>query len=445
MKKVLTFLLFIIVSVFNLFAQNGHNITVNLALSDDNSTAILTTGSNDIILNTHFKGFVTTPNKLPVNNVLVHLNNLSYITTNDGSFDFDLSLVSNPENLKLSLSKDDKPKNGVSILDMFLISQNILQKKVFDEDWKRIAADVNSDNKVSTSDLVQLRRLILGLSSSFHPYSDSWKFITDGIKYNPSNPDSIYNITAIKLGDVSGNVDPSQFTNEELDVRGDPIVISSKNIKLFANKSYRIDFNLERKEDITALQFTLEGLKRFIDIQNVIPGKIANFSDLNYSLFKQDNLLTIAWDNADDISFPSKSVLFSLIVNIKHDIDLIDAFKISSKVTKSVGYNTKGETVPINLDINGDVNNTSPLSLSFGPNPVQDQLQLSMDLPADTQLKMFLIDNLGRSYHSVYDNKLEKGHQSFSLDFSPYANGVYFLQIEMNGVKQPLEKLMLYR
>ncbi len=445
MKKIFTFLFLFIVNTFILCAQKQYKVPVNIALNNTNYTAILSTGSENQVLNNHFKGIITTPNNLPVNNVLVQLNNLSYTTTKDGKFDFDLSLVtSNPNVLNLSLSKDDNPKNGVSTLDLFLISQHILGKKPFTEEWKKIASDVNRDQKTSSGDMIEIRKLLLGISKSFQP-NESWRFLTSGIKYDNNHPDSIYNITAIKLGDVTGNADPTQFIDNELELRGDPIVISSKNIKLFANKSYRIDFSIEQKEDIAALQFTLEGLKRFVDIQAVVPGKIANFSDHNYSLFTQDNLLTVSWENSDDISFISKSTFFTLIINVKHDIDLINAFKISSKVTKSEGFNSKGESVPISLDINGDVNNTDPLSFNYGPNPVQDQLQVNMELPKDTDLKMYLIDNLGRYYQPIYNAKLEKGYQSLSFDLASYPNGVYFLQIDFDGVKQPLEKLMIYR
>ncbi|HMG16852.1 MAG TPA: T9SS type A sorting domain-containing protein [Saprospiraceae bacterium] len=445
MKKIFTFLLIIIVSTLHLCAQKLYTSPFNVVLNNDNYTAILASGSENQVLINHFKGIIITPNNLAVNNVLVQLNNLSFTTSQDGKFDFDLSLLTDPNKLNLSFFKDDSPKNGVSVLDLYLFNQHILQKNLFPQEWQKFAGDANSDKKLTVGDQLEIRKVILGIVNSFQPYSESWKFLSTGITYDPSNPDSIYNITAVKLGDVNGNADPSKFIDDELEVRGDPIVISSKNIKLYANKSYRIDFNLEQKEDIAALQFTLEGLKRFVDIQAVIPGKIASFSDQNYNLFTQDNLVTVSWENSDDISYPKKSILFTLIINVKHNIDLINAFKISSKVTKSEGYNSKGEAVPISLDINGDVNNTNPLSFTYGPNPVQNELQLNMELPKDTDLKMYLIDNLGRSYHPVFDNKLEKGYQALSLDFSSYANGVYFLQIEFDGVKQALQKLMIYR
>ncbi|MBK9688416.1 MAG: hypothetical protein IPO65_11935 [Saprospiraceae bacterium] len=54
--------------------------------------------------------------------------------------------------------------------------------------WKLLAADVNQDGKISASDLVTLRKLILGTESAL-PNDKSWMFIWDGHSFaDPANP-----------------------------------------------------------------------------------------------------------------------------------------------------------------------------------------------------------------------------------------------------------------
>jgi hypothetical protein len=56
----------------------------------------------------------------------------------------------------------------------------------FDDPYKLIAADANSSKSVSASDLVEIRKLILGLSDRFPKDLPSWVFVTE--KDGFSNP-----------------------------------------------------------------------------------------------------------------------------------------------------------------------------------------------------------------------------------------------------------------
>jgi len=101
--------------------------------------------------------------------------------------------------------------NGVSTIDQVLILRHIIEIKTFAIPEKIIAADVNLDGIVTSSDLVLMRRLLLGINQDFG-HSNSW-FIRP--TSNPIvNSYDIINLQAdmtgldfitIKLGDVSGN------------------------------------------------------------------------------------------------------------------------------------------------------------------------------------------------------------------------------------------------
>lgn len=62
---------------------------------------------------------------------------------------------------------------GVSTLDLVLIQRHILDLQRHDNVYKMIASDANNDGKITASDLVELRKLILGVTNTFN--NKSWR------------------------------------------------------------------------------------------------------------------------------------------------------------------------------------------------------------------------------------------------------------------------------
>ncbi|MCB0705567.1 MAG: hypothetical protein KDC34_09675 [Saprospiraceae bacterium] len=83
---------------------------------------------------------------------------------------------------------EDDPLNGVTTFDQVLISKHILGIQPIQDPYQHIAADANGSGTVTTSDIVELRKLILGLSTGF-PNLESWRFIDAYYVFpNPLNP-----------------------------------------------------------------------------------------------------------------------------------------------------------------------------------------------------------------------------------------------------------------
>jgi hypothetical protein len=57
----------------------------------------------------------------------------------------------------------DQARNGVSTLDLVKIQKHLLGKELFDSPFQYIAADANSNGSVSAIDLVEIRKVILGI------------------------------------------------------------------------------------------------------------------------------------------------------------------------------------------------------------------------------------------------------------------------------------------
>jgi hypothetical protein len=103
--------------------------------------------------------------------------------------------------------------NGVSTLDLVLTQRHILGIKPLESDCHLISADVNNDGSITAVDLLETRKLILGINETF-PRSPSWKFfndnsgnpfiINDDLKFRKSEfPLTPLVVKAIKIGDVN--------------------------------------------------------------------------------------------------------------------------------------------------------------------------------------------------------------------------------------------------
>lgn len=68
------------------------------------------------------------------------------------------------------------PLNGVTTLDLSLISRHILGIQQFTNPYKLIAADANFSGSVTTFDVVELRKLILGIYEEL-PDNTSWRYV----------------------------------------------------------------------------------------------------------------------------------------------------------------------------------------------------------------------------------------------------------------------------
>ncbi len=114
--------------------------------------------------------------------------------------------------------KQQSAVTNVSTSDLVMMSKHILGTQVFTEDWRTIAADVNNSATVTTADMVEIRKVILGLKTDFDKLP-SWIFrITDknitnmtltptnGAKlFKPFQSDNTLNFQGIKIGDPNGS------------------------------------------------------------------------------------------------------------------------------------------------------------------------------------------------------------------------------------------------
>ncbi len=91
-------------------------------------------------------------------------------------------------NYSLTPVRDTNDLNGVTTYDLGLMVNHILGIQTLDSPWKIIAADVNHNNTVTAFDIVEGRKLILGIYPAL-PDNASWRFFPASTVFgNPQNP-----------------------------------------------------------------------------------------------------------------------------------------------------------------------------------------------------------------------------------------------------------------
>lgn len=105
---------------------------------------------------------------------------------------------------------------GITTLDMVLISRHILQVVPFDSPYQLIAADVNGSGSVSSLDLVLIQRRILGVIDTFPEQSD-WVFVPADYDFpDPNNPFSPPFPRVMNFNNLTASVEDADFIAVQL-------------------------------------------------------------------------------------------------------------------------------------------------------------------------------------------------------------------------------------
>ena len=347
-------------------------------------------------------------------------------------------------NYNISGKKDDDYLNGVSTLDLVLIQRHVLALNRLTDPYNIIAADVNSDEKVTASDLVELRKLILGIYTEL-PKSGSWRFIDKTQSFaDVNNPwpirERVYindlshvmtnqDFVGVKVGDVNGSA-TGNIANATADSRS-TVLLTSDDEVLTANTLVPVTLSANT-DMVYGLQFTLT--LNNADLADVYVG--GNRLDDSQIAKMSDNMYTISWN---DVQAVNGKDLITLNVVSKANANASSVISVSSAVTSAEIYS-------------GAELNTGKLSLRFEgddtfavfqnePNPFTDKTTISFNLPEAGNAMLKVFDVTGKV---IYTNKgsFGKGMNSFVISKADLpSTGVMIYQIE-SGANVDTKKMI---
>ena len=318
-----------------------------------------------------------------------------------GYYGFQLNhLVESPD-FTVTPHKDDDPMNGVSTLDLVLMSKHILGIELLDSPYKIIAADVNNSGSITTFDIVQLRKMILNVTETFES-NTSWRFIpTDFVFPDPSNPfasnfpeiinindfdgNADFDFMAIKVGDLNGSAvanDNSLTPRTAADI----FTFEVEETKLSVGETYAVHFKAPLSE-VQGYQFTLAYDTETLVLKTILDG--AGGSE--HIAMLQPGILTTSWNGTTDTQ-----KAFSLVFEAKQQQLLSQAIKVTSTHTTAEAYDLLSNTKDIKLKFVQQDLTQGFVLYQNQPNPFKSETTIGFELPRDMEVRLVLHDLTGQ-------------------------------------------------
>ncbi|MEE9373487.1 MAG: T9SS type A sorting domain-containing protein [Saprospiraceae bacterium] len=419
---------------FNVYAvdEKGNEgfCEVTLRIVDSNNACENSTGAALIA------GNVRTESGDMVESAEVTMGQHSDLTGVTGEFAF----ANNPMGLNYTLEavKNDDHLNGVSTLDLVLIQKHILGLETLDSPYKVIAADINNDTNVSAIDLVELRKVILGITNEF-ANNTSWRFSDANVTVDPANPFATFvdaininfltanvnnDFIAVKIGDVSGNA----IANSTLvDSRSNATVaFTALDRSVKAGDLVSISFESADFVGMNAFQFTLNTAG--LEYIGVLEGAV-NMSADNVAI--NGNGITAAWSSVNPIT--ASSNLFTLEFRAITDVTLSNAISMTSSITNARAYNSELERFETTLAFNSEDGSTIGAAFELmqnSPNPFQNATTIGFNLGEAGPATLTVFDVTGKTVR-VEAGNFERGYNEITLSKSLLGtSGVLYYQLE---------------
>ena len=328
--------------------------------------------------------------------------------------------------LTVTPTKDNNPLNGVSTYDLVLISRHILGLEPLNSPYKMIAADANKSGSITTFDIVELRKLILGIYQEL-PNNTSWRFVDKAFQFpNLNNPfQTVFpenisranvqademqdDFVAVKIGDVNQNAIANTLQNTE-DRSAGTLLIDVEDRDVKAGESF--DVNFKTAEAAQGFQFTLN--LNGLQVTEIEKGDKVDAN--NFGVFP--DALTASVDGAREFTVRFRAAKAGKIS---------DLLSVSSRITKAEAYTVTGDRQEVALRFTTPNGVTNIAGVGFElyqnqPNPFVGKTSIGFHLPEAAKATLTVYDESGRV---VYTQKGEfaKGYNSIAVDAAQFPTG----------------------
>lgn len=420
-------------------------------------TYIIITDNNNVCDNQGgiLQGEIMTEHTDAVSNVVVHLTSPGQTyplvtTAQDGQFTFHhLNLG---QQYTITAERTDNPRNGVSTLDLVGIQKHLLGQELFTSPYQYIAADANNSQSVSAIDLIEIRKVILGLQDTFAQNS-SWRFVHGGeqmalgqpwpfneqIQFSTTGSGNVsgMDFIGVKIGDVNNTVqaNAAQIKPREANRAMHIAVMGQNHLEAGEEAEIKLVF----PEGILGFQWTMElnGLE-YIGVSS----KDIQIGEQNVGRLKE-NLVTMSW-NGDAITEAQDNRGVELILKCKATQSgrLMDMLKLSDQVTTAEAYALDGEVTQVDLAYNSAGIFSEYALYQNKPNPWNNHTVIGFHLPVDADATLTIYDVSGKVIKVIRD-QFRAGYNSVVLtadDLS--ASGVYYYRLESGSYVASMKMIL---
>jgi hypothetical protein len=433
-------------------AGNKDFCTVKIRIQDNSNKCGFGFAEEDdnVVLKASIKGTIKNEINEPVKNVELRVSSeqAGYPKTmnagNDGTYS--IAELTKTKDYTIQPVKNGLYTEGVSTLDLVFIQRHILGIKKFDSPYQILAADANADKKITASDLVSLRKLILGTITEL-PSSPSWTFVDKSHVFNDKNAPfgidpmmQVSNLSsdklnmdfiAIKIGDVNAS-----YSNSNLNQSAEPRNKSSLSYQnRIVGEQYKVDIKSDMN-NIAGLQTAIVFDNKNYKFEGIESGKL-KISEEEYRII--DNKIYISLANN---KYSDEGTLFTIslkpICNNCSDVKLTIDNKFNSEIYLSEG----NEILVSNFNLIPSLENLDGFELyQNSPNPFDNTTTIGFNLPKEGEVTLQIFDINGLKIKQITKN-CAKGHNSIELNAADL-NKTGILYYQLNSQTQSSNKKMI--
>ena len=415
---------------------------------------------NSAITDGTIRGTLTMEDRRLIDGVNVDLDGSpfeSLITNGDGNYAFPSMAFGG--SYRVVPEKDYDYLNGVSTLDLIAIQKHILGTARIESPYKLIAADINRSGSITGSDLLELRKLILGVYDEL-PNNTSWRFIDKSYKFiDPLNPfaydiPEIYDILTfdqsmiidfigVKVGDIN-NTAIANASEGRIDRRS-----SYKfNYDLVEN-AYEADqiieilFSSDQLDQVIGIQHSLVVNPDLAEIIEVIP--VAESVDVSNIRIadKPKGIINFSWNGDYDVE--TDEALFSIKLKLKKNAYTSDLLSIDDSGLRSEAYFSESDAVHIGLEYRAGETMDEEISLYQNvPNPWTESTKIKFYMPQVQAYSIHLYDVNGKLIYRL-SNTSKKGVNEVVIDNDQFETGGILYYELISADVRLINKMLLLR
>lgn len=397
-------------------------------------------GSN---LSSNITGVVLTSQEVPLANTKVLIEGpemeKEYMTDENGGYVFEGLPMYNDYSIRPE--KNDDHRRGVSTMDVVLIQRHIIGKQPFDSPYNIIAADVNNNEKITASDVVELRKLVLGVTNDFNN-NNSFRFVDsdyqffdtekpfpfdEEVEVESLNQDNmVTDFVAVKIGDVNNSFE-DELRAEDSDTRSaQSILLRTSDQFIKAGERLSIPIRTADLNAIYAMQFTMDYDDDILTYEGYTAGALPL---LDNHIAEHRSAITLAYGNDEPVeNIASDSDLFYLVFTVKQDAKLSKVLSLSSDITPAWTYDNAQQEY--DTYIRFDTKDSDFLVAQNQPNPFSEYTDIVFELPVGTHVELTVYDNSGKLIYRQAD-KYESGYNTIRINKEQLnGSGVYYYKIK---------------
>lgn len=327
------------------------------------------------------------------------------------------------------------PLQGLSTYDLVKIASHILGLQPFQFPWQAIAADMNCSGSVTTFDIVEGRKVILGINNGFSGCGGAtWHFIAE--PDGATSDGSCLHFRGIRLGDLTG---PYFAPDGPTDDRAHNLLLCDDR-QLPAGAFGRIQLHAAAGLNLLGLQLALGTDPDVLRITRLESPLLPGFDEYSFNLDEQvpQKRVPVSWVGSGPVTIKPGETLLDVEVQALQDVRISDVFQLHPAL-RAEAYDETGHTFPLGMQWQkADFVQTNDISIS--PNPAKTFFFVSFESGFERDILLQAIDMQGVV---IFEEKISalRGPNKIPVQIPALDSGVYALKL----AGRPAGKVLLLR